>query len=267
MSTIDLACVQLGPAGETSVSQRVAEVVDLVTSLGDADVVVLPEMWPQGYFAFDEYRAVAQPADGEIASALSEAARRASVHLVGGSFVEARPDGRLHNTSLVFGPGGERLALYRKVHVFGYGSRESELVSHGEGPAVVEASFGGIGLAICYDLRFPELFRSEVDAGAKVFVVPAAWPEARVEHWRLLLRARAVENLAFVVGCNGAGRDHDVDVGGFSAIIEPRGDVLAEAGAEPTVLRARLDLDAVDAYRDDFPALDDRRLPYAVAAS
>lgn len=265
MSPIDVACVQLGPAGNTSVSQRVTEVVDLVTSLGETDVVVLPEMWPQGYFAFDEYRAIAQPADGDIASALSEAARRASVHLVGGSFVEAGPDGGLYNTSLVFGPDGDRLGLYRKIHVFGYGSRESELVSHGDRTVVVPTPAGGVGLAICYDLRFPELFRAEGDAGARLFVVPAAWPAARVDHWRLLLRARAVENLAFVVGCNGAGRDHGVDVGGYSAIVEPRGTLLAEANTEPTVLRARLDFEALDVYRRDFPALDDRRLVGAAA--
>lgn len=254
----EVACVQADGLGADPASRRAA-MVHSVREAGWADLIVLPELWTVGYFAFDEYVAAAEPLQGPTLAMLADAARSVNAHVVLGSFIERSPDG-LHNTTAVIDPRGRLLATYRKVHVFGYGSREIELVTGGTEPVVVDTGVGRLGLAICYDLRFPELFRALVDRSAQVFVVPAAWPGSRTEHWRLLLRARAVENQAYVVACNGAGDSAGTLLGGFSAVVDPWGETVGEAGLEPTTLRAVVELDRLDACREDFPALADRRL-------
>ena len=118
---------------------------------------------------------------------------------------------------------------------------------------------GRVALAICYDLRFPEMWRRYADAGAQLVLIPAEWPARRVEHWRLLLRARAVENQFFVAGCNRAGADGDVEFGGHSAAVDPWGQVLVAGGVEPGLFVASLDLDEVARGRSTFPFLADRR--------
>jgi predicted amidohydrolase len=257
--------VQLGPPADLARERRIREVAGMVEALAGADLIVLPELWPAGYFAFDDYAAVAETADGPTVTAVSRAAAAAGALVVGGSFVEEGADGALHNTAFIAGPDGDVLGTYRKMHVFGYRSREAELVTGGDALATIPTPLGAVGLAVCYDLRFPELFRAGIDAGAEIFVIPAAWPAARTEHWRLLLRARAIENQAFVVGCNGAGSDRGVAVAGHSAVIDPSGVVIAEGGVEPGVVRARVDLALVARTREEFPVLADRRLPGAAA--
>ncbi|MGH9087308.1 MAG: nitrilase-related carbon-nitrogen hydrolase [Acidimicrobiales bacterium] len=264
-----MTCLQVAPpaAGGGEPDDRVAEVVDLIEAAAGADLVVLPELWPSGYFAFDRYRSVAQALDGPLLGELAAAARRLGTTVHAGSVVEAGPGGALHNTSVVFGPDGDRLAVYRKVHVFGYRSREQELVTGGS--EVATFPLGGAraglraGMATCYDLRFPELFR-EVAGTVALYVVPAAWPAARAGHWSTLLRARAIENQAVVVGANAAGIDHGVALAGRSTVVDSWGEVVAEAGEEPGRLDATVDLDAVAAARAEFPALADRRWPRPV---
>jgi predicted amidohydrolase len=256
--TFEVACLQVGALGADPAERR-AEAARLIERAGDADLIVLPELWPTGYFAFDDYRRTAEPLDGPTVAAMADAARAARAHVVLGSFVEAGEHG-LHNTTAVLSPDGELLASYRKMHVFGYGSREVELVTGGEQPVTVATELGILGLAICYDLRFPELFRAMVDDGAELFVVPAAWPSARAEHWRLLARARAVENQAYVIACNGAAAPQGTMLAGHSAVIDPWGATVVEAGAEPLTLRAPVDRARVTECRADFPALADRRL-------
>lgn len=242
------------------VERRVAEVRDQVVAHRAADLVVLPELWATGYFAFDDYEPTAQPLDGPIAGALSEAARSAGVLLHAGSIVERAPDGRLYNTSLLFGPDGELLQAYRKFHLFGHQSRETALLSHGDTLLAQDTAVGRVGLAACYDLRFPELFRVLAQDGAEVFVVAAAWPAARIDHWRLLLQARALENQAWVLACNAAGRQGGTDLGGHSMAVDPWGRVVAEAEAGAAVLEADFDRADVARSRADFPAFTDRRL-------
>jgi predicted amidohydrolase len=258
--SFDVACLQAGPIGD-DVAARRAEAVRLVESAAGAELIVLPELWPTGYFAFDDYRATAEALDGPTVTALAQAARNTGAHVVLGSFVEAGEDG-LHNTTALLAPDGQVLASYRKMHVFGYGSREVELITGGRQPVTVATDLGVLGLAICYDLRFPELFRAMVDQGAEIFVVPAAWPGARTEHWRVMARARAIENQAYVIACNGAGvgTPGAAELAGHSAVIDPWGEIDAEAGPTPAILRAVVHRDRVAACRADFPALADRRL-------
>lgn len=261
MKGIRVACLQLqAPTGDVVIGDRVAGVLAQLDGLAPVDLVVLPELWSSGYFCFEDYPAIAQDREGPLVQAVAAAARRLEAHVVGGSFVERTAGGGLRNTSFVVDPAGEVVGWYSKVHVFGYRSREAELVEAGDETATIETDLGRIGLALCYDLRFPELFRRLVDDGAELIVVPAAWPALRVADWQLLTRARALENQAFVIACNGAGLDVGTELGGHSVIVDPRGVVVAEAGREPATLRADIDPGVVQEWRRTFPVLQDRRL-------
>jgi predicted amidohydrolase len=248
--------IQLSYGDEETLDARVERVASAVRDQRGADLVLLPELWPNGGFAYDGWDASAQPLDGAIVAALRSAARElgALVHM--GSFVERDETGRLFNTSVLIGRNDEILTTYRKIHLFGFGEGEPKLMTPGDEVVVHD----GIGLATCYDLRFPEQFRRLLDAGAEVVLIPAAWPAKRVAHWRLLAQARAVENQSYVVACNTAGVHSAVAMGGGSLVVDPWGNVLAEAGTEQEVLVVDVDLDVVARTRSSFPILADRRL-------
>jgi predicted amidohydrolase len=249
--------------GEKPADRR-ARVAALVRRQAGADLVVLPELWPVGAFAADDFAAEAeQVAGGATARAMGAAARDAGVWLHAGSIVErdaAQPGGPLYNTSLVFSPDGEVHAAYRKIHRFGFDRGEAALMSAGERIVTVRHPQAVLGLATCYDLRFPELFRLLVDAGAELLVVPAGWPARRLAHWRLLVQARAVESQAYVLACGTAGTHAGVEQGGHSMVVDPWGEVLAEAGLGEEVLSVELDPSRVGATRAEFPVLRDRVL-------
>jgi predicted amidohydrolase len=256
---VQVVCIQLGyPDGESKADRR-ARVLGLVDEAAGADLVVLPELWPSGYFAFDRYATEAEPLDGETVTALRNAAHRHRIHLMGGSFVERHADG-LANCAVLLGPDGTVLHTYRKIHLFGYESQEATLLTPGRDAGVATTPLGTIGTTTCYDLRFPELYRMLVDAGAQLVIIPAAWPAARLEHWRLLLRARAVEDQMVVVACNGAGSQHGVTLAGHSMVIDPWGAVVAEAGDDPQLLTAEVDMGRVADVRAEFPVLQHRRI-------
>jgi predicted amidohydrolase len=266
-ANLDVACLQLRPpSSDLTLDAHVAAVVQELEELAPVDLVVLPELWATGYFRFDRYASVAQTRNGVIVTALAAAAQRLGAYVVGGSFVERADSGALQNTSFVVDPAGDVIGWYPKTHVFGYGSREAELIEPGSGPVTVQTELGRLGVAICYDLRFPELFRALVDQRADLIVVPAAWPMERVEDWRLLTRVRALENQVFVVACNGAGRDAGVELGGHTTIIDPRGTALIEADDRPGTVRATIDMGDVETWRATFPALADRH-PEGVPAA
>ncbi|MEF8853809.1 MAG: nitrilase-related carbon-nitrogen hydrolase, partial [Haloarculaceae archaeon] len=173
--------------------------------------------------------------------------------------VETPAAGGLANTSVLFDSSGERRLVYRKHHLFGYGSAESDLLVAGESVPTVELGEHVLGVTTCYDLRFPELYRDLVDAGATLVCVPSAWPYPRVEHWRLLPRARAVENLLYVAPVNGVGTFADAELLGRSAVYDPWGTTLAAAVDEPATVTADVDRERVESVRAEFPALADRR--------
>lgn len=285
-----IAVVQLsyGEGNQETVEERAARVADLVRQEGAGhDLVVLPELWSAGGFAAREWQERSQVLDradggqhpapplrpeGALPAALAplaEATREIGAVLHTGSVVERTEEpgeeGRhLWNTSVVLGPDGRPCADYRKVHRFGFGAGEPRLMEAGTQLVVTDLPAPAdpltVGLSTCYDLRFPELYRAQLDLGAELFLVPAAWPAPRVEAWRLLLRARAVENQCYVVACNTAGTHAGVEMGGRSAVIDPRGEVLAEAGTGQEVLSVQVDPGAVATTREDFPVLADRRL-------
>jgi predicted amidohydrolase len=248
--------IQLAYGDDESLADRTVRVAGLVRGQVGADLVVLPELWPQGGFSYDRWQDEAQPVDGPVVESLRAAARDlgATVHM--GSLVERDRDGHLFNTSVLVGADGGILTTYRKVHLFGFGDGEPKHMTAGDGPVV----HGSLGLATCYDLRFPEQFRLLLDGGADVVLLVAAWPAKRVAHWRLLAQARAVENQSYVVACNTAGTHAGVPMGAHSMVVDPWGTVLAEAGEDEEVLVADLDLDLVRTTRSSFPVLADRRL-------
>lgn len=211
-----------------------------------------------------------QALDGPWVSRMAEEARRHRVTLLLGSLPEAiRGDPRVHNTSVLLGPDGATLAVYRKIHLFDIDLpglehlKESRAVAPGTGLVVADTVFGRLGLSICYDLRFPELYRALIRKGARVLAVPSAFTERTgKDHWEVLLRARAIENLAYVVapaqaGHHGRGRTSH----GHALIADPWGAVLAQVPDGEGVAVADLDFERQDRLRRELPALSHVRLP------
>jgi predicted amidohydrolase len=270
-----IAVIQLGYDDQEPVADRVTRAADMVRAQAGHDLVVLPELWAPGGFSYLRWEERAEPVDGPVASLMSAAARDAGLMLHAGSIVErpasgaSGPEGkRLWNTSLVFAADGSLAATYRKIHRFGFGQGEPLLMEAGDTLSLLDVpdspTTNGVvraALSTCYDLRFPELYRAQLDAGATLFVIPAAWPAARVRHWTLLAHARAIENQCVVVACNTAGTHAGVEMGGHSQVVLPTGDVLAMAGSDEQVLSVEVDMSVVGDYRTSFPVLRDRRLP------
>ncbi len=254
-----VALVQLEVSDDEAPAQRVDRVAALVAGLGDVDLAVLPELWHVGAFDLDAAREHAEPLDGPIVTSMREAARSAGIWLHAGSFAELA-HGHRYNTSVVIDPSGDVLATYRKQHLFGWEDGEPSVMTAGDALVVLPTPLGATGLATCYDLRFPELFRRLVDSGTETFLIASGWPMPRIEHWSILARARAIENQAWVVACNTAGTHHGVAMGGRSVVVDPRGTVVAEAGVDEEILYADVDPALTQQWRRDFPVLADRRL-------
>lgn len=248
--------------GEAS-GARLDRAVGLVRAQRGADLVLLPELWLPGGFDHRAWQRCAEPLSGQFGASMAALAREIGAFLHAGSMVESADDGSLFNTSLLYGPDGALLASYRKIHRFGFATAtgEARLMSAGADVVTCPLPFGDVGLATCYDLRFPELFRRLVADGASLLLMPSAWPERRIEHWNVLARARAIENQLFVFACNGVGaQPGGVQLGGRSLVVDPWGVVLAEAGPDEQVLTVEIDPAQVAKTRAQFPVLSDRRL-------
>jgi len=261
------AAVQLNSTADFDRNLERADRFTRAAAGDGAQLVVLPEKWSAlGHGA--ALQAGAQPLDGPAIAWARALARELGIDLVAGSISErAAGEARLRNTSVHVGPDGEIRAAYRKVHMFdvvveGTVYRESEHEEAGD-ELVVSSAAGGVelGLSICYDIRFPELYRILAIRGARVFAVPAAFtvPTTR-DHWEVLLRARAIEDQAFVVAANQIG-EHEPGLrsGGRSMIVDPWGLVLARAADSEGHICADLDLDAQARMRRELPALANRR--------
>lgn len=255
---VRVASIQLWIEEEDK-AQRMERAESLLDRVKDADLVILPEIWNIGYFSFDLYSKESETVNGETARRMSQKAKKHGFYLHAGSFVE-NEDGKLFNTSLLFDPDGKLIARYRKIHLFGYGSEESQILSRGSEVVVVQTSLGKIGMCTCYDLRFPELFRIMLNQGAELFLVTSGWPYPRLEHWLMFNRIRAVENSAYLISSNCAGRNRGIQFCGHSMIVDPWGAILASAGDEECILQAEIDIEKVSVVRREFPAVKDRVL-------
>ncbi len=253
-----VASIQLW-IGEEDKVQRIERVESLLDQVKGVDMVILPEIWNIGYFSFDLYSKESETVNGETARRMSQKAKEHGFYLHTGSFVEGE-NGKLFNTSLMFDPDGKLIARYRKIHLFGYKSLESQLLSRGNEVTVVKTSLGKMGMCTCYDLRFPELFRVMLKKGAECFLVASAWPYPRLEHWLMFNRIRAIENSAFLISSNCAGKNRGVQFCGHSMIVDPWGTILASGGDEECILQAEIDIGKVSSVRGEFPAVRDRIL-------
>jgi predicted amidohydrolase len=262
-----VACVQLNatPSKADNI-ERAERLVARAASTG-ADLVLLPEKW-NGFGPADFMRSIAESLDdGETVEAMGGWARAHGITLVGGSIVERR-EGRekLSNTCVVFDPEGEVASVYRKIHMFdvevgGHVYRESETEEPGDRPATTDVEGWKVGLTVCYDLRFPELYRILALEGCELTTVPAAFTLfTGKDHWELLLRARAVENQCFVVAANQWGSFADGKAAyGRSSIVDPWGVVLAQAPDEDGVISAELDRARLEDVRRQLPSLANRQ--------
>ncbi len=218
-----------------------------------ANLVVLPEMWSSG-FSYRDLNQLALRTEG-IAAELLELSARHKLVIVG-SMPEPNGD-KVFNTIHV-ADNGKLAGVYRKIHLFSL-LGEDRAFSGGDSWLLANTSLGKVGVIICYNLRFPELSRRLAVEGAQVICVPAQWPKPRQEHWRTLLRARAIENQLFVVACNACGIIGKLDFFGMSMIIDPKGELLGEAGESEGEVFASLDLQAMDDWRRQIPCFNDRR--------
>jgi omega-amidase len=220
-----------------------------------ADLLLLPELWFNGYDLERAGERATPLGEGGFAH-MTEIAREFGLHLVG-SLLE-RHDGGVSNTAVLYAPDGTLLGSYRKIHRFRL-MQEHRYLAPGDCATLCPTPWGPVGLAICYDLRFPELFRVMALAGAVLFLVPAQWPVRRVEAWLLLARARAAENELIVAACNRVGNDGQVTFPGRSLVVDPWGNVLVEGDDRAGLLIAQVDLREIRKARRYLTVYEDRR--------
>jgi predicted amidohydrolase len=266
-NTLRAAAVQLTATPDKAANLETADRLVRQAAADGARLVVLPEKWSVLGRGAD-LRAGAEPLDGPAIAWARETARELGVDLVAGSVSErVEGDEKLRNTSLHIGPDGEIKATYRKMHMFdvevdGTVYRESEHETPGDDVVLSRTADGvELGLTVCYDVRFPELYRILAVRGARIVTIPAAFtvPTTR-DHWEVLVRARAIEDQCFVIAANQVGTHVEgLASGGRSMIVDPWGLVLAQAADAQTVITADLDLDAQAATRARLPSLANRR--------
>jgi omega-amidase len=256
--TVNVVALQFDLAWEDKPA-NFAKVSALLTAarLLPGSLVALPEMFATGFSM--NAPGIAEVPGGPTEQVLSSLAREFQVCMVAGAAIRG-VDGRVRNKALVFSPDGKLLASYAKMRLFSPG-KERDHYAAGEHPIVFSWDGCQVAPFICYDLRFPELFRAAAARHRpELMVVIANWPEKRVHHWVRLLQSRAVENQAFVLAVNRIGSDPCYTYAGRSLVIDPHGEILADAGKAETCLSASLDLSALRKYREGLPFLDDLRL-------
>ncbi len=262
-----IASIQLEMIEGESKTSRIVNVKNMIDKAAlnnqgepDIDLILLPELWNVGFFEHERFQQEAEKLNGPTYTALAEKALKYNTYIYGGTIVE-KADGNLYNTALFIDRKGELLAKYRKIHLFTYfGAKEGEYITPGDEPVVVNTDLANFGLTTCYDLRFPELYRQEAEAGAEIFLVTACWSFPRLENWVVLNQARAAENVAYLISCNTAGKVRGETHLGHSMVVDPWGLQVASSGSKETILTAEIDPDYVKKTRNEFPALKDRKL-------
>lgn len=221
-----------------------------------SDLVVFPELWSTGY-DLENAANYATPTDAGLFAQVAALAQTHQIAILG-SCLSLLGEGQFGNTAVYFAANGRSLGEYSKLHLFRL-MQEEQFLTAGSQPRLVETAWGKAGLTICYDLRFPELFRRYALAGAQLVFVPAEWPHPRLTHWRTLLRARAIENQMFIVACNRVGSSKNSDFFGHSCILDPWGEAVLELGDGEMLGTAVIDIDKVNEVRAKIPIFEDRR--------
>lgn len=251
-----VACIQLDSLWENPKAncQKVQSLLR-ATPLPPGTLIVLPEMFATGFSMNLPVTAEKDPSPTE--NFLKELAVQGKYFVLGG-LVKVDSQGRAQNQAVLLSPEGKLIARYSKIHPFTPGTESQH---HHPGSELVLADCGGFMTApfVCYDLRFPEIFRAATKRGAQLMIVIASWPVARVAHWTTLLQARAIENQAYVVGVNRCGKDPNFNYPGRSMVVAPSGEVLLDAGSEEGVFHADIDLQTLTEHRRTLPFLKDLR--------
>jgi omega-amidase len=251
---ISLAQMQIA-LGDVRKNVNTAEEMIIEAAKRGSHLVVLPELWSTGY-ALDQARELGTQLNVGIFAQMATLATQNKISIVG-SMLEKRGL-EVTNSGTFFAPNGRLMGVYRKIHLFRL-MEEDRWLQPGTAPLLMDLPWGTTGMAICYDLRFPELFRRYATQGAKVIVMPAEWPIERIDHWRTLVQARAIENQCYMVATNSAGLTGTTTFGGHSMIVDPWGKIVVEVGEAPTLVTAEIDVDYVDVIRNRIPVFEDRR--------
>jgi omega-amidase len=244
--------VQMGEPAKNQV--KVEEMIQ-EASRRKSDFLLLPELWASGYDLANCHD-YATPLGNGLFYWLSDQARINRI-FIGGSLLE-ECEGKIYNTFTLFSSEGKLAALYRKTHLFRL-MQEDQWLCAGDALVSTQLPWGKAGMAICYDLRFPEIFRSFLGYGATMAFLPAEWPLKRISHWDTLLRARAIENQLFMIAANRVGESAGELFGGHSCIIDPWGETIIAGGADEVLLTAQVDLGESIRIRRIIPVIEDRR--------
>jgi len=256
--TFKIALAQFSfPEGKPEDNYLTAENAVKTASQQGADVLLLPELWASGY-DLEHCSKYASPLDQGWFEQMALLAERNQI-AVGGSLIE-EDQGKYFNTFLIVDKNGQRLGAYRKIHLFGF-LKEERYFKAGSHLVLVDSPWGKVGLATCYDLRFPEIFRTYAVNGAEAIFLVSEWPRKRIAHWDILLQARAVENQCFIAAVNKVGISKGAALGGSSAVIDPLGNCLVRGTEKPAVLTAEIELDQARKTREWMPVLQDRNPP------
>lgn len=256
MAKLTISLGQMNVAqGDVRKNTQTAEELITDAAKRGSHLVMLPELWSTGY-ALNQAKDLASPLNVGIFAQLATWSTQNKISIVG-SVMEKRGL-EVANSSTFYAPNGKMIGVYRKIHLFRL-MEEDRYLQPGSAPLMMELPWGPTGMAICYDLRFPELFRKYAVQGAKLILLVSAWPIERIEHWRALLIARAIENQCYMAAVNAVGQTGNTMFGGHSMIVDPWGKVVIEVGESPTLATADIDLDQVDRIRAKIPVFEDRR--------
>jgi predicted amidohydrolase len=237
--------------------KRIKRVVDLLVNLDREVFVVLPELWVSGAFSKNAYSGLALEENADFLREFSE--KEISSHGVLGTFLIRNTQNKVSNRLIYVSKNSNHFS-YDKMHTFGFESEESKLVEAGSSYLVDLESQYKFGFCVCYDIRFPELMRKMTYNGMEVLIVSASWPESRIDHWKKLLVARAIENQIYVIAVNAVGTQGGTKLGGNTLCISPQGEILVELSNHEEFVEIRLDSDAVRNTRHAFPVLRDIRV-------
>ncbi len=256
MAKVTVSLAQMNIAlGDVKKNVKTAEELIIEAARRGSHLVVLPELWSTGY-ALDQAKELSTELNIGVFAQISSLATQNKISIVG-SLLEKRGL-QVANSATFVAPTGRLIGVYRKIHLFKL-MDEDRWLQPGAAPLLMELPWGMTGIAICYDLRFPELVRRYAVQGAKLMIIPAEWPLERIDHWRILLQARAIENQAYIVATNSAGKTGDKTFGGHSMVVDPWGKVVIELGENPGLATVEIDIDYVDTVRSRMTVFDDRR--------
>ncbi|MFH1189747.1 MAG: carbon-nitrogen family hydrolase [Candidatus Omnitrophota bacterium] len=257
ISIAQMRVKQSDPAANLKAGEKLAA----EASRRKSDIICFPEMWTTGFDWAASGRLARE--SGKTLECIADMARRHRIW-INGSILALNEENRPSNTSVLFDPGGRQAGVYRKIHLFG-GIQEDKYIAAGNSLCVVDTPWGLSGLSICYDIRFPELFRAYALKGVKIVFSPMAFPHPKLEHWRALVRARAIEDQMYMAGANQVGSEDLASAGkvtycGASCLIDPWGRAVAEAGeTDEELLTAQIDTAMADDIRGKMSVLKDRR--------